>query len=88
MNAIGMQLDLFAPAGRAGTRTYLATAVLDRGTGCGECGSAEIYTQRQPYKAATAAHRHVGAYCAGCGRWIRWINAGEQARIGAQGGDA
>ncbi len=81
MNAPGMQLDLFAPAGHGGdVRTYLATAVLDRGTHCSECGSAEIYTRRLDPR--------TGAYCAGCGRWVRWINAREQARIGAQGGDA
>ena len=82
-NTPGVQLDLFVPAGRS-ERTYLATFVLDAGGRCRECGSAEIYTQRQPYRAAGAARRHVGAYCAGCGRWLRWLNAGEQAR--AQGG--
>lgn len=77
MNARGVQLDLFDGAA---TRTYLATLVLDRGSHCGECGSAEIYTRRLDPR--------TGAYCAGCGRWIRWINTREQARVSAQGGDA
>jgi len=79
MNAPGVQLDLFAPAGRSEPRTYLATAVLDRGAHCSECGSHEIYTRRLDPR--------TGAYCAGCGRWVRWINAREQARVSAQGGD-
>lgn len=81
----GAQLDLFAPAGR-GVRVYLATLVLDSGAHCRECGSRQVYIQQQPYneKGKPRAHVHVGAYCAGCGRWIKWINASERARIDAQ----
>ncbi|MBW8075271.1 MULTISPECIES: hypothetical protein [Metallibacterium] len=78
---VGYQLDLFVPAG---ARTYLATLVLDSGAHCRECGSREIYVQRQPYQAKGKSCAHVGAYCAGCGRWIRWINAAERARALAQ----
>lgn len=77
----GAQLDLFAPAGGSGVRTYLATLILNSGSRCGQCGSREIYVRR--------VEPHVGAYCAGpgCGRWIRWINAAERARVRERGGD-
>ncbi len=78
---VGCQLDLFVPTGSgSGARTYLAVALLDRGTHCRECGGRDVYVrQMEP---------HVGAYCAGCGRWIKWINKSERARARAQGGDA
>ncbi|MHB1537474.1 MAG: hypothetical protein ACYCYN_03045 [Solirubrobacteraceae bacterium] len=73
---IGCQLDLFVSDEQQG-RTYPAVALLDRGTHCCECGCRHVYVrQMEP---------HVGAYCAGCGRWIKWLNKSERTR--AQGGD-
>lgn len=85
----GAQLDLFAPGGGAGPepRRYLATWILDSGSRCGQCGCREIFVQRQPYLEQGQRREHVGAYCAGCGRWIRWINTAERARLAAHGGD-
>ena len=73
----GVQLDLFAPGGT--TPTYLATWILDRGSRCGQCGSKAIYMQR--------VEPHLGAYCAGCGRGVRWLGKTERARLAARGGD-
>ena len=83
----GVQLDLFAPAGGRGVRTYLATWILDRGSRCGQCGYREIFVQRQPYIQQGKPLAHVGAYCAGCGRHAKWINKKEKARVRARGGD-
>jgi len=76
---IGCQLDLFVPAEQQG-RTYPAVALLDSGTHCRECGCKNVYVR--------TVDPHVGAYCAGCGRWAKWLNGDEKARAKAQGGDA
>jgi|GEM_PF-5405526 len=78
---VGYQLDLFVSAERgSGARTYLASLILDSGAHCAQCRCREIYTRR--------VGAHTGAYCAGagCGRWVKWLNPQEKARLAAQGG--
>ena len=86
----GAQMDLFAPGG-AGTecRRYLATWILNSGSHCGQCGSREIFVQRQPYIAKGRPRAHIGAWCAGdgCGgRHIKWLDKAEKKRWVAHGG--
>ena len=84
----GVQLDLFVPGGAGPESTrYMATWILDRGSHCGQCGSREIFVQRQPYIQQGKPLAHVGAYCAGCGRHVKWIGASEKARVLERGGD-
>jgi hypothetical protein len=42
---------------------------------CPSCGLSNTYTR--------AKSPHVGLYCAGCGRWIRWVARHEAAKFPA-----
>lgn len=79
MNAPGQQLDLFAkPADPPGMvdllRVLTSTSAARPGCGC-TCG----YVQRVGV--------HVGIYCAGCGKWITWLDAAGRERARRAGGD-
>ena len=79
MNAPGQQLDLFsAPADPAPLvdlhRVLVSTSAARPACGC-TCG----YVQR--------AGPHVGIYCAGCGKWITWLDQAGRERARRAGAD-
>lgn len=76
----GQQLPLF-PAGAADPQHGLIplAAVLVGSAAWPECGCVRGFV-RTP-----RAGGHVGLYCAGHGRWLRWLGAAERARARAAG---
>ena len=84
MSAPGQQLDLFAGAGAPADPTAPApglVAIADVLVGMAahpQCGCVRGYVRR--------VEPHTGLYCAGCGKWLAWLDRDGRERARRAGG--